>query len=230
MKKYVLLVEDEPDLNQTVAFNLDSEGYSVESAFNGKEALKLIEDKTPDLILLDLMLPDMSGLEICRILRSSKKTKNIPIMMVTAKGEEIDRIVGFELGADDYIVKPFSIREFMLRVAAMLKRSGDKINNDEEKIIFGSLEIDIAAHRVKLKDKEVPLTAKEFSLLHYLVVERIGRVSTRDALLDDVWGYNCEVTTRTVDTHVKRLRAKLSDVGNNIETVRGVGYRFNSAS
>ena len=229
MKKYVLLVEDEPDLNQTVAFNLDSEGYSVESAFNGKEALKLIEEKTPDLILLDLMLPDMSGLEICRILRSSKKTKNIPIMMVTAKGEEIDRIVGFELGADDYIVKPFSIREFMLRVAAMLKRSGDKINNDEEKIIFGSLEIDIAAHRVKLKDKEVSLTAKEFSLLHYLV-ERIGRVSTRDALLDDVWGYNCEVTTRTVDTHVKRLRAKLSDVGNNIETVRGVGYRFNSAS
>ena len=229
MKKYVLLVEDEPDLNQTVAFNLDSEGYSVESAFNGKEALKLIEEKTPDLILLDLMLPDMSGLEICRILRSSKKTKNIQIMMVTAKGEEIDRIVGFELGADDYIVKPFSIREFMLRVAAMLKRSGDKINNDEEKIIFGSLEIDIAAHRVKLKDKEVPLTAKEFSLLHYLV-ERIGRVSTRDALLDDVWGYNCEVTTRTVDTHVKRLRAKLSDVGNNIETVRGVGYRFNSAS
>ncbi len=229
MKKYVLLVEDEPDLNQTVAFNLDSEGYSVESAFNGKDALKLIEEKTPDLILLDLMLPDMSGLEICRILRSSKKTKNIPIMMVTAKGEEIDRIVGFELGADDYIVKPFSIREFMLRVAAMLKRSGDKINNDEEKIIFGSLEIDIAAHRVKLKDKEVSLTAKEFSLLHYLV-ERIGRVSTRDALLDDVWGYNCEVTTRTVDTHVKRLRAKLSDVGNNIETVRGVGYRFNSAS
>ena len=229
MKKYVLLVEDEPDLNQTVAFNLDSEGYSVESAFNGKDALKLIEEKTPDLILLDLMLPDMSGLEICRILRSSKKTKNIPIMMVTAKGEEIDRIVGFELGADDYIVKPFSIREFMLRVAAMLKRSGDTINNDEEKIIFGSLEIDIAAHRVKLKDKEVPLTAKEFSLLHYLV-ERIGRVSTRDALLDDVWGYNCEVTTRTVDTHVKRLRAKLSDVGNNIETVRGVGYRFNSAS
>ena len=123
MKKYVLLVEDEPDLNQTVAFNLDSEGYSVESAFNGKEALKLIEEKTPDLILLDLMLPDMSGLEICRILRSSKKTKNIPIMMVTAKGEEIDRIVGFELGADDYIVKPFSIREFMLRVAAMLKLS-----------------------------------------------------------------------------------------------------------
>ncbi len=229
MKKYVLLVEDEPDLNQTVAFNLDSEGYSVESAFNGKDALKLIEEKIPDLILLDLMLPDMSGLEICRILRSSKKTKNIPIMMVTAKGEEIDRIVGFELGADDYIVKPFSIREFMLRVAAMLKRSGDKINNDEEKIIFGSLEIDIAAHRVKLKDKEVSLTAKEFSLLHYLV-ERIGRVSTRDALLDDVWGYNCEVTTRTVDTHVKRLRAKLSDVGNNIETVRGVGYRFNSAS
>ena len=229
MKKYVLLVEDEPDLNQTVTFNLDSEGYSVESAFNGKDALKLIEEKTPDLILLDLMLPDMSGLEICRILRSSKKTKNIPIMMVTAKGEEIDRIVGFELGADDYIVKPFSIREFMLRVAAMLKRSGDKINNDEEKIIFGSLEIDIAAHRVKLKDKEVSLTAKEFSLLHYLV-ERIGRVSTRDALLDDVWGYNCEVTTRTVDTHVKRLRAKLSDVGNNIETVRGVGYRFNSAS
>ncbi len=229
MKKYVLLVEDEPDLNQTVAFNLDSEGYSVESAFNGKDALKLIEEKIPDLILLDLMLPDMSGLEICRILRSSKKTKNIPIMMVTAKGEEIDRIVGFELGADDYIVKPFSIREFMLRVAAMLKRSGDKINNDEEKIILGSLEIDIAAHRVKLKDKEVSLTAKEFSLLHYLV-ERIGRVSTRDALLDDVWGYNCEVTTRTVDTHVKRLRAKLSDVGNNIETVRGVGYRFNSAS
>ena len=229
MKKNILLVEDEPDLNQTISFNLDSEGYSVESTFNGTDALKSIDVKLPDLILLDLMLPDMSGLEICRILRSAKKTKNIPIMMVTAKGEEIDRIVGFELGADDYIVKPFSIREFMLRVAAMLKRSNDKNSSDEDKLVFGDLEIDIAAHRVKLKDREISLTAKEFSLLHYLV-ERIGRVQTRDALLDDVWGYNCAVTTRTVDTHVKRLRAKLDQIGNNIETIRGVGYRFNSAS
>ena len=227
MSKHVLLVEDEPDLNETISFNLDSEGYEVASVFNGKDALKAIEKKKPDLILLDLMLPDMSGLEICRELRSSKKTKKIPIMMVTAKGEEVDRIVGFELGADDYIVKPFSIREFMLRVSAMLKRTDNK--SDADLITFDSLEIDLAAHRVKLDDKEIALTAKEFALLQYLT-ERMGRVQTRDALLDDVWGYNSEVTTRTVDTHVKRLRSKLKDVGRNIETVRGVGYRFNSPS
>jgi two-component system phosphate regulon response regulator PhoB len=227
MIKRVLLVEDEPDLNETISFNLDSEGYEVASVFNGKDALKAIEKKKPDLILLDLMLPDMSGLEICRELRSSKKTKKIPIMMVTAKGEEVDRIVGFELGADDYIVKPFSIREFMLRVSAMLKRTDNK--SDADLITFDSLEIDLAAHRVKLDDKEIALTAKEFALLQYLT-ERMGRVQTRDALLDDVWGYNSEVTTRTVDTHVKRLRSKLKDVGRNIETVRGVGYRFNSPS
>jgi two-component system phosphate regulon response regulator PhoB len=227
MSKHVLLVEDEPDLNETISFNLGSEGYEVTSTFNGKDALNAIENKKPDLILLDLMLPDMSGLEICRELRSSKKTKKIPIMMVTAKGEEVDRIVGFELGADDYIVKPFSIREFMLRVSAMLKRTDNK--SDADLITFDSLEIDLAAHRVKLDDKEIALTAKEFALLQYLT-ERMGRVQTRDALLDDVWGYNSEVTTRTVDTHVKRLRSKLKDVGRNIETVRGVGYRFNSPS
>ena len=226
MSKHVLLVEDEPDLNETISFNLDSEGYEVTSTFNGKDALNAIEKKKPDLILLDLMLPDMSGLEICRELRSSKKTKKIPIMMVTAKGEEVDRIVGFELGADDYIVKPFSIREFMLRVSAMLKRTDNK-SDAEDLITFDSLEIDLAAHRVKLDDKEISLTAKEFALLQYLT-ERMGRVQTRDALLDEVWGYNSEVTTRTVDTHVKRLRSKLKHVGSNIETVRGVGYRFNS--
>ena len=139
MSKHVLLVEDEPDLNETISFNLDSEGYEVASVFNGKDALKAIEKKKPDLILLDLMLPDMSGLEICRELRSSKKTKKIPIMMVTAKGEEVDRIVGFELGADDYIVKPFSIREFMLRVSAMLKRTDNKSDADEDLITFDSL-------------------------------------------------------------------------------------------
>ena len=155
MSKHVLLVEDEPDLNETISFNLDSEGYEVASVFNGKEALKAIEKKKPDLILLDLMLPDMSGLEICRELRSSKKTKKIPIMMVTAKGEEVDRIVGFELGADDYIVKPFSIREFMLRVSAMLKRTDNKSDADEDLITFDSLEIDLAAHRVILDDKEI---------------------------------------------------------------------------
>ena len=229
MSKHVLLVEDEPDLNETISFNLDSEGYEVASVFNGKDALKAIEKKKPDLILLDLMLPDMSGLEICRELRSSKKTKKIPIMMVTAKGEEVDRIVGFELGADDYIVKPFSIREFMLRVSAMLKRTDNKTDADEDLITFDSLEIDLAAHRVKLDDQEISLTAKEFALLQYLT-ERMGRVQTRDALLDEVWGYNSEVTTRTVDTHVKRLRSKLKHVGSNIETVRGVGYRFNSPS
>ena len=150
-------------------------------------------------------------------------------MMVTAKGEEVDRIVGFELGADDYIVKPFSIREFMLRVSAMLKRTDNKSDADEDLITFDSLEIDLAAHIVKLDDKEISLTAKEFALLQYLT-ERMGRVQTRDALLDEVWGYNSEVTTRTVDTHVKRLRSKLKHVGSNIETVRGVGYRFNSTS
>ena len=146
MSKHVLLVEDEPDLNETISFNLDSEGYEVTSTYNGKDALNAIEKKKPDLILLDLMLPDMSGLEICRELRSSKKTKKIPIMMVTAKGGEVDRIVGFELGADDYIVKPFSIREFMLRVSAMLKRTDNKSDADEDLITFDSLDIDLAAH------------------------------------------------------------------------------------
>ena len=216
---------------QSLAYYLTSKGdIELErKRVSPEEFLEYFEKKKPDLILLDLMLPDMSGLEICRELRSSKKTKKIPIMMVTAKGEEVDRIVGFELGADDYIVKPFSIREFMLRVSAMLKRTDNKSDADEDLITFDSLEIDLAAHRVKLDDKEISLTAKEFALLQYLT-ERMGRVQTRDALLDEVWGYNSEVTTRTVDTHVKRLRSKLKHVGSNIETVRGVGYRFNSPS
>ena len=233
MKK-ILVIEDEEDLNQTLSFNLENEGYKVTSAFKGAEALKILKDSdTPDLVILDLMLPDISGLDICRHIRSQEDLKNISVIMVTAKGEEVDRVVGFELGADDYIVKPYSIRELMLRVQAQLRRNSsdsdkNKATDDEDNITFKELLIDINRHKVFLGDEKIDLTAKEFTLLKHLLT-RIDKVQTRDNLLDKVWGYDSSVTTRTVDTHVKRLRSKLGKYGANIETIRGVGYIFNKA-
>jgi len=225
MTKRVLVIEDEPDLRSTLQFNLKSENYKVTTASDGASALAEISKNIPDLILLDLMLPDMSGLEICKKIRGEYFSDKVSIIMLTAKGEEVDRVVGFELGADDYVVKPFSVRELMLRVSSILKRSKEKASNDE-KIVIGDIEINLASHRVFISGIEVELTAKEFELLKYLT-ERNGRIQTRELLLEHVWGYNNSVTTRTVDTHIKRLRSKIGEVGTRIETVRGVGYRFN---
>ena len=230
MKK-ILVIEDEEDLNQTLSFNLENEGYKVTSALKGSEALEILETSSPpDLVILDLMLPDMTGLDICRHIRSKDKLKNISVIIVTAKGEEVDRVVGFELGADDYIVKPYSVRELMLRIQAQLRRgekeSSQDTSDDEPNISYQDLLIDTSKHKVFLKDKKISLTAKEFTLLKYLM-KRADKVQTRDNLLDKVWGYDNSVTTRTVDTHVKRLRSKLGKYGENIETIRGVGYIFN---
>ena len=230
MKK-ILVIEDEEDLNQTLSFNLENEGYKVTSALKGSEALKILENASPpDLVILDLMLPDMPGLDICRHIRSKDNLKNISVIIVTAKGEEVDRVVGFELGADDYIVKPYSVRELMLRIQAQLRRNDSsevtEENSEEGNISFKDLLIDNSKHKVFLSDKKISLTAKEYTLLKYLLT-KADKVQTRDILLDKVWGYDNSVTTRTVDTHVKRLRSKLGKYGKNIETIRGVGYIFN---
>ncbi len=230
MKK-ILVIEDEEDLNQTLSFNLENEGYKVTSALKGSEALEILENSPPpDLVILDLMLPDMPGLDICRHIRSKDNLKNISVIIVTAKGEEVDRVVGFELGADDYIVKPYSVRELMLRIQAQLRRNDSsevtEENSEESNISFKDLLIDNSKHKVFLSDKKISLTAKEYTLLKYLLT-KADKVQTRDILLDKVWGYDNSVTTRTVDTHVKRLRSKLGKYGKNIETIRGVGYIFN---
>jgi len=221
----VLVIEDEVDLATTVEYNLRSEGFQVRLAHSGRQGLASAQaDPLPDLIVLDLMLPDLSGTEICRRLREQERTRDIPVIMCTAKGEEIDRVVGFEVGADDYLVKPFSVRELVLRARALLRRV-HRVEGEPSVIKFGRLKIDRDAHRAWVDDAEIGLTALEFRLLHAFVSRR-GRVQTRDALLADVWGIEADVTTRTVDTHVKRLREKLGDAGVYIETLRGVGYRF----
>ena len=225
----ILVVEDEPDLRQVLAYNLRDAGHDVILAAEGRKGLALAAENPPDLVLLDLMLPDISGLEVCRALKTGERTREVPVVMVTARGEEIDRVVGFELGADDYVVKPFSIRELLLRLRAVLRRGSlpaDEPPAVPEKIHFGQLTIDAGAHRVWVDRAEVSLTPLEFKLLCTLY-ERRNRVQSRGALLDDVWGASQENMTRTIDTHVKRLREKLGGVvGAYVETVRGVGYRF----
>ncbi len=228
MKTTILIVEDEQDLVGILEYNLQKEGYHTRCALDGAGAYKeLAQNPVPDLLLLDLMLPDTSGVEICKEIRSDKRTAQIPILMLTAKGEEIDRVVGFEVGADDYVVKPFSVRELMLRIRALLKRTGPVEPQEEQETVFGLLRVNMPAHRVWVDDEEVVLTALEYRLL-ITFLDRRGRVQTRDTLLTDVWGISADVTTRTVDTHVKRLREKLGAGGSYIETVRGVGYRFRS--
>ena len=171
------------------------------------------------------MLPDISGTEVCRRLRSSEHTRDTPVLMLTARGEEIDRVVGFEVGADDYMIKPFSVRELLLRIKAIIRRTRSKTPQESSLITFGDLTLDIPGHQVFIGGHECALTALEFKLL-VVLVQRKGRVQTRDTLLSDVWDMNADITTRTVDTHIKRLREKLDTVGEYIETVRGVGYRF----
>jgi two-component system, OmpR family, phosphate regulon response regulator PhoB len=226
MPSHVLVVEDEADIQRVVSYNFKQAGFDVVSAANAETALRALREERFDLVILDLMLPDMSGTEVCRRLKQNPETASIPVLMVTAKGEEIDRIVGFELGADDYVVKPFSVRELILRARAILRRS-DGPEEQKERFEFGELRVDRAAHRAFVSGNEVTLTALEFRLL-MMLHDRRGRVLSRDLLLDEVWGSHADVTTRNVDTHVKRVREKLGAAGDYIETVRGVGYRFRS--
>lgn len=220
----ILITEDEADLARTLEYNFRQAGFEVTTTSRGREAIRLAMSWQPDLVLLDLMLPDLSGTEVCRHLKAEPKTRAIPVIMVTARGEEIDRIVGFELGADDYVTKPFSVRELILRARAVLRR-GEPSDAQDASIKIAGLTIDPEAHRVTLDGREITLTALELRLLHTLASRR-GRVQTRDTLLHDVWGLYLDVETRTVDTHVKRLREKLGPAGALIQTVRGVGYRF----
>ena len=224
MKK-VLIVEDERDLAELLAYNLEKEGYQALVTGTGLEGLEAARRELPDLILLDLMLPGMMGTEVCSSLRHSEKTRGIPVLMLTARGDEIDRVVGFEMGADDYIVKPFSMRELMLRIRAILRRSGQEPVNTERQITMGTIAIDCGSHRVTVAGVEIELTSTEYKLLLYLA-EHSGRVMKRELLLQDVWGYNFVGDTRTVDTHVTRLRNKLGDAGDMIKTVRGFGYKL----
>ncbi|EDM75869.1 two component transcriptional regulator, winged helix family protein [Plesiocystis pacifica SIR-1] len=225
MPTTILIVEDEQDLLDTLEFNLQREGYATRRAASGRAGLEAAAlEPAPDLVLLDLMLPDISGTEVCRQLRAAERTRSVPVVMLTARGEEVDRVVGFEVGADDYVTKPFSVRELMLRVRAILRRAGTKAEAPS-RLQHGDLEVDVAGHRVWVGGNEIRLTALEFRLLATLL-SRAGRVQTRDTLLSDVWGMHAGLTTRTVDTHVTRLRKKLGDAGSYIETLRGVGYRF----
>ncbi len=222
----VLIIEDDRDIAELVEYNLRQEKLTCEFSSSGADGLNRARRSLPQLIILDLMLPDMGGLEVCKSLKSDAKTKGIPILMLTAKGEEIDRIVGFEVGADDYLTKPFSPRELVLRVKAILRRLKDKEwSEPAETQSFGILTIDPARFQVMVGSHEVKLTAIEFKLTQYLLSNK-GRVATRDVLLDRVWGYDAALTTRTVDTHIKRLREKLEKAGDYIETIRGIGYRF----
>ncbi len=219
----VLIIEDETDIIRSLEYAFRQAGFEVESSTSGREGKSLASSHRPDVILLDIMLPDMEGTEVCRSLKVDPKTSSIPIILVTARSSEIDRIVGFELGADDYVVKPFSTRELVLRARAILRRAEPAPAGDV--IRAGPLVIAPEAHRVWVDAQEVLLTAREFKLL-FTLASRRGRVNTREMLLSNVWGIDLNVETRTIDTHVKRLREKLGSAGWLIETVRGVGYRF----
>jgi two-component system, OmpR family, phosphate regulon response regulator PhoB len=221
----ILVIEDERDLQKVLEFNLGQAGHEVFTSLAGRPGLQLARERHPDLVILDLMLPDLAGTEVCRALKRDPATQDIAVLMLTAKGEEVDRIVGFELGADDYVVKPFSVRELLLRIDAIVRRKAKTDKQAEKPLEFGRLRIDREAHRVWVNEAEVELTALEFKLLVTLF-ERKNRVQSRSSLLSDVWGIEADVATRTVDTHVKRLREKLGTAGDYVETVRGVGYRF----
>lgn len=228
MAGLILIVEDEQDLLESLSYSLGREGYQTRTAQTGAAALELaFQEPIPDLVLLDLMLPDVPGTEVCRQIRRDPKTNKMFVLMLTAKGEEIDRVVGFEVGADDYVVKPYSVRELLLRIKALMRRGRPEEQVDEDELAFGRLRVDTSGHRVWVDDRQVTLTALEFRLLTTLLGRR-GRAQTREMLLQTVWGIEADITTRTVDTHVKRLREKLGPAGVYVETLRGVGYRFRS--
>ncbi len=220
----ILVVDDERDLQNLLDFNLRQAGFETVLASTGEQALQAVRRRVPDLVLLDLMLPDLPGTEVCRQVKSDPRTRAVPVVMLTARGEELDRVVGFELGADDYVVKPFSMRELVLRVKAVLRRAGQQ-GGDRPRSELGPIRLDVEAHRCTIAGEEVSLTPLEFRLLATLMT-RAGRVQSRERLLTDVWEMSSELETRTVDTHVKRLREKLGPARDLLETVRGVGYRL----
>ncbi len=222
--KRILVIEDEQDVIDLLTLNLKKAGgFTVSTATDGAAGLRKAREEAPALIVLDLMLPKMPGLEVCKVLKTDLATRHIPIMMLTAKAEEIDRIVGLEFGADDYVTKPFSPREIILRIRAIMRRGADEAT--EEKLTAGQITVDPARHHVAVGGKSVRLTTVEFNLLTRLM-QRPGRVQSRDRLLNEVWGYESVIDTRTVDTHVRRLREKLGKAAEAIETVRGFGYRL----
>jgi DNA-binding response OmpR family regulator len=224
-KLKILAVEDDKNISRLIVYNLEKAGFNCTAAMSGEEALAAVDKEEFDLIILDLMLPKIDGLEVCRILKQDKESQKIPVVMLTAKGEEVDRVVGLELGADDYIVKPFSPRELVLRIKAILRRREVKKEEIPGVLTAEGLSVDIERHKVIAQKKEVELTAMEFRLLVTLM-ERHGRVQSRDRLLEDVWGITSDIDTRTVDTHIKRLRSKLGRAGKFIRTLRNVGYKF----
>lgn len=223
-KEKILIIEDDPNISQLVKYNLEKGGYDCILSGSGENGLKILQKGAVDLLILDIMLPEMDGFELCRRIKQDRGLSDIPIIILTAKGEEIDRIVGFELGADDYIVKPFSPRELVLRTKAVLKRLKQP-DNTSDILKAGDLEVDIPKHKITLNKNNIELTQMEFRLL-VILMKRRGRVQSRQVLLNDVWEMWSDVTTRTIDTHIKRLREKLGSAGHLIETVRGIGYRF----
>jgi two-component system alkaline phosphatase synthesis response regulator PhoP len=224
----IAIIEDESNIVELVKYNLDREGYHTLSACNGKKGLELVRQELPDLVILDLMMPELDGISVCKQLRADPQTKNIPVIILTAKSEEADRVLGLEMGADDYVTKPFSPRELVARVRAVLRRSG-AVGEDEVEIIeIGDIKMDLRQHLARVRGEEVELTPKEFDFLKLLLLNP-GRAFTREFLLEHLWGYEYFGDTRTVDVHVRRLRQKIeTDPADPIylETVRGVGYRF----
>lgn len=225
MKNTVLIADDDSDLVTLLETMLSKEGFKILTAKDGESALKQVKDNHPDLVVLDVGMPGKNGLDVCKTLKRGERTKDIPIVMLTARSEEIDRVLGLELGADDYITKPFSIRELILRVKKILQRSYDFSKNSDF-FEHGVLSVDHLKHEVKVKNISVNLTLTEFKLLASLI-RRPGQVKSRETLLDEIWGYKDGVFSRTIDTHIQRLRTKLKEAGGYIETVRGMGYRFN---
>jgi len=225
VKPKIMVVDDEPDALELIEFNLKQAGYDVVTAGDGAAALKKAHSASPDLVILDIMLPEIDGFEVCKLLRRDPATAAIPILMLTARAAEIDRVLGLELGGDDYVTKPFSPRELVLRVNKILERAAAPAKSKRDNFTIGDLHIDVPRHEVRWKGKAIELTATEFKLIT-LLAERTGRVQSREQLLRDVWQYDTLIDTRTVDTHMRRLREKLGGAAKHLDTVRGVGYRF----
>jgi phosphate regulon transcriptional regulator PhoB len=223
--KKIMVIEDEPDIQELLAYNLEREGYQVVMAADGEMGLQAVRGERPHLVLLDLMLPGMDGIELCRLLKQDDETRTIPVIMLTAKSEESDVVLGLGIGADDYVTKPFSPRELLARIKAQLRRTQTHLQNPQQRIEHGAMVIDIARHEVRLDNVPVEFTATEFRLLHF-IAGRPGRVFSRDQLLDQVVGDRAIVIDRNVDVHVRAIRKKLGPHRDLIETIRGVGYRF----
>jgi len=223
--KRILIVDDEPDVTELVGYQLRAKGFSVEALNDPTQSIAKIRAFQPDLIILDVMMPNISGIQICRMLRADPKSKAIPVVFLTARAEEADRVVGLEVGGDDYICKPFSVKELTLRIQGLLRRSSEPMDDQPKHLEIGTIVLDNERHQVTVGGAPVELTATEFRLLR-LLMERKGRVQSREHLLLNVWNYETEIETRTVDTHIRRLREKLGPEADLIETLRGVGYRM----